>query len=101
MIEGLKIELKSAELVGHIKKRAEYHKTKAEWYAKQVGELHKGGVESSYNSNDPVRSLQASEKDHTEKSALFLFLAEHIVPNEVYRLTESDLSRLELVSRYY
>jgi hypothetical protein len=51
-------------------------------------------------SNDPVGSLQESANRHGEREAFLTFMAEHIVPDETYRLTEQDLIRLEIVSRY-
>jgi hypothetical protein len=102
MIEGLKIEIPTRELREHIEARAQYHRDKAEWYAGQVSNLRAGGLaEQRHMSNDPVSSLERSEQDHREKCAFFSFLAEHLIPDETYRLTEADLSRLEFISRYY
>jgi hypothetical protein len=101
MIEGLKIEISSAELTDHISARAEFHEGKAAFYDEQVSALKAGGVGAIAQSNDPVSSLQGSARQHMERSAFFRFMAEHLIPDETYRLDESDLGRLEIVSRYY
>ena len=101
MIDGIKIDVKSDELRAHIQMRAIHHDNKAKWYNDQIRGLKSGGIAESGNSNDPVGSLQNSMRNHQEKFALFQFMADHIVPDEVYRLAESDLSRLEFVSRYF
>jgi hypothetical protein len=101
MIEGLKIKVSSAELKSHIETRAAYHQERAVWYEGQVVNLRSGGVRPEAVSNDPASSLERSAKDHKEKAALFSFMADHIIPNEEYILSENDLSRIELVSRYF
>ena len=40
-------------------------------------------------------------KEHEDKYGYFMFMAEHLVPDETYRLSESDLSRLEIAARYF
>jgi hypothetical protein len=102
MIRGLKIEIPTQELREHIEARAQYHRDKAEWYAGQVRNLRAGGegLGEYHASNDPVASLQRSEHSHQERCAFFSFLAEHLIADETYRLTEEDLSRLEFISRY-
>jgi len=101
MIQGLLIELKTDELKQHIVGRADYHKKKAEWYEAQIKNLKQGGLEETHASNDPVSSLERSHHDHREKYGYFMFMAEHLIPDETYRLTEHDLSKLEFVSRYF
>lgn len=101
MIEGLKIEIGSAELGEHITTRASFHEGKAKFYTEQVTNLKAGGIREQAMSNDPVSSLEASAKQHRERGAFFRFMAEHLIPDETYQLDESDLGRLEIVSRYY
>lgn len=101
MIDGLKIHVSSEEIRGHLEKRAGYHRDKASFYAKQASQLREGGVGTTGHSNDPVGSLQSSQRSHEEKSAFFAFMAEHVIPNDTYQLSENDLTRLEFVSRYF
>lgn len=102
MIEGLKIEIGASELRDHLIKRATYHKDKREFYTKQALSLREGGIQNEVaNSNNPVQSLEQSAKSHGEREAFFRFLGDHIVLSEDYRLSEQDLTRIEIVSRYF
>ena len=102
MIEGVKIEVSSSELEDHLAERANHHHDKHEFYTKQVQSLKDGGIRDNPGvSNDPIASLEHSAKSHKEKAGLFGFLVDHVIPNEVYRLSENDLTRLEIVSRYF
>jgi hypothetical protein len=100
-IEGLKMEVQSSELREHLLKRAEHHAERRDFYVRQAGALHEGGVEEQQATNDPVTSLRTSAKSHGEREAFFRFMAEHIIPNERYVLSEQDLIRIEIVSRYF
>ena len=102
MIEGIKLDFTSDQLKAHVGERIVFHSQKEKWYQQQVLALRSGGVRpDSGVSNDPVTSLERSMSDHAQKAGLFQVIADHIVSNEVYRLSESDLSRLEFISRYY
>jgi hypothetical protein len=100
LIDGLKIELSSHELKTTLLERYEHHKGKASFYASQVSAMGKQGIEQQHVTNDPVASLKASQRSHEERTAFFRFLADHVIPESIYRLTEHDLTRLELLSRY-
>ena len=101
MIEGLKIKVTSQEIKEQLESRSKYHKERAKWYETQVSSLRSGGVRLEAVSNDPVTSLESSAKHHKEKAAFFSFMAEHIIPNEEYFLSENDLLRIEIVSRFF
>lgn len=101
MIEGVKIDIPSDELKSHLTGRVEYHKGKERFYRNQAQVLKDGGAGTIAMSNDPVSSLQGSQRQHSQQAAFFQFMAEHIVPDETYRLSESDFSRLEFSSRYF
>jgi hypothetical protein len=101
VIQGVQIELTTEQLRDHIAARAEHHRGRAAWYGAQVRQLHAGGVREQRVSNDPVSSLEGSQEEHQRKAALFAFLAEHLIPDETYRLSEHDFTRLEFVDRWY
>lgn len=101
MIEGLRIEISSAEVQEHLGERADYHQGRRRFYERQVASLREGGLRADQAvSHDPVSALQESAKRHGEREAFLRFMAEHIVPDETYRLSEQDLMRIEIVSRY-
>ena len=97
MIEGIRIELDSHELRQTLEKRAAHHKERATWYEEQVAALYAGGAMSPNRSMDPVSSLRQRGKEHVHRAALLTFVAQHVIPGEVYRLTQAELSRFELV----
>lgn len=100
MIEGIKLDFDAAELKSHMETRAKFHEEKAEWYAKQIASLKEGRAESRNVTNDPISSLENSASSHRAKSQLFRILAAHVIDGEKYRLSDAELERLELVSRY-
>ena len=100
MITGLCIDVSASELRQHLAARADYHEKKSKWYAGNAAGLRKGGVPSGM-SNDPVRSLEASEQQHREKSAYLRFMEQHIIEKETYRLSQDDLGQIELASRFF
>ena len=101
MIEGIFMDVTSAELDEHLRARALHHKDRAGTYARQSAELEADQSEHDQNlSNNPVRSLKDSQRHHQTRAELFTFMADHLVPNEVYRVSESDLTRLELIGQH-
>lgn len=50
--------------------------------------------------NDPVSGMERSFGQHREPGAFLNFVATHLVPNEINRLSGNDLTRMELISRY-
>mgnify|MGYP001579715992 CR=1 FL=1 len=101
MIEGIKIDMETETLRRHVQERADFHKAKSRWYDKQVDSLKAGIAAQTNVSNDPVSSLERSRESHRERATFFQIICDHLVPNEVYRLSEGDLARLELFSRYF
>ena len=99
LIEGLKITVSADELRSHLQNKAEFHAEKAAFYGEQVAALRKEVLPSG-QSNDPVSSLQGSERQHRAKWAYFSFLASHVIPGEEYLLSERDLEAVEIFQRY-
>lgn len=101
MINGIQIHVSTEELKQLIQKRELYHMEKEKWYESQLNNLKSGGVRPEAVSNDPISSLEQSQQRHADKRAYFNFLANHLIPNESYTLTDSDLIKLEIISRYF
>lgn len=101
MIIGIQLDFTTDQLRQHVEDRKAYHQTKAEWYAHQIDSLRAGGVRPESASNDPIHSLEGSLQRHRQNAALFGVIAEHLVPEETYRLSQGDLVTLELVSRFF
>lgn len=99
MIEGLKLDFSTEQLQGHLRGKISYHREKARWYASRIADLKSGGVQQPEHgvSNDPVQSLDRSRRSHHERAELFQVMYDHLIPNETYRLSETDLVKLELI----
>ena len=103
MIEGLKIELPSAELKTLLEARLKFHQQKMEAYTDQRARLAESeaalGKEAKRqgkfsNGNSPLDNLDDAIERHSNQCVYYKFTSEHVIPNETYRLAEIDLSRL-------
>lgn len=99
MIDGLKLQMSSAELEAHLEERRAHHEERATFYRRQVDALRDGGVRPEAITNDPLSSLEKDMQRHQNKQALMAFMRDHVVPDETYQLDESDLARLEIIDR--
>ncbi len=100
MIEGLWIEMSSAKLQKLFEARVRYHSDKAVWYKRQADTLSEQ-VAETHASNNPTQSLRHSQTGHENKAAFFRVLAENLVLNETYRLSEQNCIRIELYAEYF
>lgn len=101
MIEGLKLDFTSEELKQHLNKKVKYHRERSRFYGEKAQALHEGGAEAAqFSGGDPVRALKDKQLDHNKRAELFEIYSSHLV-NDTYRLSDSDLTRIELVSRYF
>ena len=108
MIEGLRLEIKSDELVTLLSQRVEYHSGKAAWFEKKVAELgpdlkemddEAEAIGKYTTAQDPVQSFRTKAKHHRDRATVFRFMVEHVVKDERYVLQESDLARIEVMGR--
>lgn len=100
MIEGLKFGMASQELKSYLGERVTHHRERAAWYRKKADELTAGGVTSAnITGGDPVGAMNTKAKQHEQGAALFQFMHDHVIPDETYQLGDSDLTRLEIISR--
>ncbi len=97
--EGIVFDFQGDELQTHFKRRADHHKTKTRYYHDQIRELMKGGHDV-HATNSPIPGLSESEREHTRKAGLFGIMADQVVIDKKYRLSEKDLVRLELIDMY-
>lgn len=99
MIEGTQLDFKSSEIKNHLLERVRHHKEREDFYLTQVKKVRKAGTERAAYGTDPLSALENKAESHRDRHELFAIMAQHIVPNEVYRLKEEDLGRIELLSR--
>ena len=100
MIEGLHFDVPYEELKEHLGFKARHHDERRVFYEKQVHVLDEGGAEAAdFSGGDPIKALRSKASDHRSRSELFQFLTDHLIEGEVYRLSQTDLVTLELISR--
>ena len=100
MIDGIKVQLTTGQLRDHLMKRVRYHEEKRDLYAGQVQALEAGGERQDNASLDPVRALKDRASQHSSKAELFRILADHLIPDETYRIADHDLTRIEFISQH-
>lgn len=105
MIDGIKVQLKSADLKQHLENRAAHHETRAGHYQKEAKrfvdeEVPAEGLKSS-NARNMADQMAQSAKTHQSKAFYYAFLAKNLLAGEVYLLTPHDLTHLELVPQVY
>lgn len=110
MIQGLFIDVPSTELKVMLEGRLKYHQDKVTMYQAQLAGLEKleAGLDEEArrlgktSTATPKESMQEAVKKHSNQVVYYKFMAEHVVPNETYRLGEQELTRLGVSSdRYY
>lgn len=96
--------MKGEEVKNICLRRAKYHVEKKAWYEKQVQEFEKAKEEMPQhfeNTGNNVSSLKTSVKRHDDLERWFSFVAEHVVVEEEYQLTTSDMNSLEITEKLY
>lgn len=109
MINGLQVDVKSAELKSIIKGRVDYHTDKAEAYEKQAVKLRAtiANIEEDVShgkvshGSDVSQSMDVKARDHKDKAVHFQFLLDHVIQDDVYRLGPADLQLLGIAQRSY
>jgi hypothetical protein len=88
MIEGMKVEIPAAELVKHLRDRAEYYR--------DITEITKNAFEHMDATRDAFYyGVRSDMWTYQAKANRFNRLADHIIQGETYRLGEHDLKLME------
>jgi hypothetical protein len=103
MIEGFRIEVTADELGRHLDERITHHHERAADYERRAKELEAltgsplddddEGMMRCWGIDD---QMERKATRHRDREALLVYLRNHLVAGEVYRLTEADLRSLEL-----
>ncbi len=109
MINGLHVDVTSDELKKMLLGRLTYHQEKISFYKEQVAEMRKVDEKlkrdreaiGKTSTQSPIESLESAVLKHENQSIYYKFMADHVVPSEVYRLSESDLQRLGIQNDRY
>ena len=106
MIDGIRIDLTADELVRHLDERIRHHHDRAtelERKAQRVADLET--PETDLEDEEPmmacwpgvVHDMERRAARHRSREALLVFLRNHVVASEIYRLSERDLRSVELL----
>ena len=87
MIEGLHFDVEFEEMREHLLKRVDYHNDLMIWYSTR-------GINLRVECN--VSDRQQGKQQEGRRD-LFQFLADHLIKDETYRLSESYLRTLEFI----
>lgn len=104
MVEGLRIDVTSEELIRHLDERVRHHHDRAsecDAKVKRVEALHAepDDEEGPFTACWPgyTHELERRATRHRDREALLMFFRNHVIAHEIYRLTEADLKSLELL----
>ncbi len=107
MIEGLKVDVRAGEIVDRLDERIRYHRARVECSEQQLAKTAAMGDEPDEEDGampfpgavpSPRFRIEHRLRGHQERIAALTFLREHVVEDEVYRLSEEDLTALEILS---
>jgi hypothetical protein len=106
MIQGIAIDVKGTELVERVNARAAHHEERARACDAQLHQLRTGVAASIEPGESAIRgaiapfseeTLERKTRQHRERAQALVFLGQHIVPDEIYRVTETDLRAADLL----
>lgn len=108
MIEGLKVDVKSDELVKILTERMQHHADRSAAYEKKSQELKAtlSGLEEELSvgkvsNRSAADTLDNKAGEHKNKYVYYKFMLDHVIQNDVYRLGQDDLERLGVSIRYF
>ena len=102
MIDGFKIEITANELAAHLDSRISHHRGRTQECEMKLQRLqaldaHSDEEEDVFDMCGASRldGLQRLASKHRSREVFLMFVRNHVVTNEVYRLSEEDLRLLE------
>jgi hypothetical protein len=96
VIDGLKVQMTSEELAGRLAERIRWHEQTALEYQHELEmpEDQRGDPET------PEHILEHKVQQHREDAAVLTLIRDHLIPNEMYRLSELDLRFADLAPEF-
>lgn len=108
MIQGLQVDVKSAELKKILEERLKYHEDKNEVLVAEASKLRESikNIEEDMvvgkgSGGDVAQNLETKARDHKDKANYYKFMIDHVIQDDVYRLGQEDLARLGIAGRFY
>ena len=106
MIDGFRIDVPADELARHLDERIRHHHDRGaecESRARRFDDLDSSTGDDEDGDQligclpGVAHDLERRAARHRQREALLMFLRNHIVTHEIYRLSEADLKSLELL----
>jgi hypothetical protein len=110
MIQGIAIDVQGTELIQRVNARAAHHEARALACEAHLGRLRKIGPPVAEELSKQLKSVGPGAKEpfteellerkirqHRERAQALTFLGQHVVPDEIYRVTETDLRAADLL----
>jgi len=102
MIEGFRVDVTAEELVTHLDARVQHHRDRTQECESKLRQLQ--ALEPGPHSEEEVFDMCASTRlhglermltRHRGRELFLMFARNHVVGNEIYRLSDDDLRLLE------
>jgi hypothetical protein len=97
MVDGLKVLMSSEELAQRLSERILWHQQMVEEYEEERANAGTHDEAASV----PEHVLEHQMHEHQEQAATLTMLRDHLIPKEIYGLTESDLRFADLVPEFH
>lgn len=96
MITGLHVDIPGNEVKTLLEKKAERHAERLSVHKQNLKQIEDGPRERRYLASgpDPADHARQAIDRHRYQLDLCTFMAEHVVVNEIYRVSHADLATL-------
>src|SRR4051812_17533779 len=101
MIIGVHCDIQTEEMGQLIEKQIAYHLEKVTFYGNTAKELEANGMKRGAGSRDALGDIEDKVREHERQRDRLMFIRDHLVPGETYRLSDSDMSSLGFVKGRY
>jgi hypothetical protein len=93
MVEGLTVRMTSEELSEKLEERIAWHEASASDYEQEL----RMPARAREDQDIPEHILAHELREHRERIAVLTLLRDHLLPDEIYLLSEPDLRLADLV----
>ena len=97
MIDGLKIRMTAEELTTRLTERIAWHEAAAREYAAALSNTPEGAADG----DTPEHLLEHEMREHRDQAGVLAMVRDHLIPGEVYLLSELDLRFADLVPDFH
>lgn len=96
MIDGLRVQMTTDELSHRIARRIAWHTQSAREYARELRLPERERTDPLL----PDDVIEQEMMEHSDQAAVLTLLRDHLVPGEIYLLSEQDLQFADLAAGF-